>query len=428
MPIRAPRRVVGLLAAAAVLVSAVPAQATPLFTASQVLAPTASGINQGLSMQMYGGRIPDLATAQRIAVSHTTISLGPAQLNGYGAAMKQANPNLRIFLYLNGMYAGKSQGGTFPSSWYMRAKDGSKVQSAGYGNYLMDPRSTVPYTSGGATYGGWADWVAHRCQSQLTAAGPGAADGCFVDMLGSAPLNASYNAGGAVPAADASGTPFTATAWYDEITGPIGDRVERFTGHPVIANGIGSGRRYFGTGYGPSRLLFDFATAGDAEVWLRSPTQALTSFPTDAGWRYEVQMLSDSSALDRGVNATVKTWTAGTAAQLEQWRRFSLGSFLIGNQGHATFEFSASQTQVAWSDDSALYHLALGTPTETYASVAGYLHGGVYTRSFTNGEVLVNTGTAPAAVTLPGTYLTVDRQAVRQITVPAHDAAILTIS
>ena len=428
MRIRARRRGVGLLAAAAVLVTAAPAEATPLYTASQVLAPTTSNINQGLSMQMYGGRIPDLATAQKIALSHTTISLGPAQLNGFGPAMKRANPNLRIFLYLNGMYAGASQGSLFPSSWYMHAKDGSTIQSVGYGNYLMDPRSTAPYTAGGVTYAGWADWVAHKCKAQLTAAGAGAADGCFVDMLGSAPLSPGYNRGGEVPAADASGTPFTGTSWYQDITGPVADRVERFTGDPVLANGIGSGRRYFGTSMGPSRLLLDYATAGDAEVWMRSPGQPLTTFPTDAAWRSEVQMLSDSSVLDRGVNATVKTWTAGTTAQIEQWRRFTLGSFLLGNQGHATFEFSGSQTQIAWSDDSPLYHLALGAPTETYPSIASYLHGGVYTRGFTNGEVLVNTGTAPVTVTLAGTYYTVDHQAVGQVTVQPHDAVILTLS
>ena len=425
---RARRRGVCLLAAAAVLVTSAPAEAAPLFNASQVLAPTTSGINQGLSIQMYGGRIPDLATAQRIALSHTTISLGPAQLNGFGPAMKQANPNLRIFLYLNGMYAGSSQGSLFPSSWYMHAKDGSKIQSAGYGNYLMDPRSTATYTAGGITYAGWADWVARKCKAQLTAAGVGAADGCFVDMLGSAPLSPGYNRGGEVPAAGASGTPFSATIWYQEITGPIADQVERYTGHPVLANGIGSGRRYFGTATGPSRLLLDYATAGDAEIWLRSPAQPLGTFPTDAAWRSEVQMLSESSTLDRGVNATVKTWTAGTTAQIEQWRRFSLGSFLIGNLGHATYEFSGSQTQVAWSDDSPLYHLALGTPSESYPSVASYLHGGVYTRGFTNGEVLVNTGTAPVTVTLGGTYYTVDHQAVGQVTVQPHDAVILTLS
>ena len=63
-----------LLSAVAMLVPVTAAQAAPLFTASQVLAPTSNGVNLGLSMQMYGGRIPDLATAQQIARSHTSVS------------------------------------------------------------------------------------------------------------------------------------------------------------------------------------------------------------------------------------------------------------------------------------------------------------------------------------------------------------------
>jgi len=47
------------------IVSATGAQAAPLYSASQVLASTSNGINLGLSMQMYGGKIPDLATAQK---------------------------------------------------------------------------------------------------------------------------------------------------------------------------------------------------------------------------------------------------------------------------------------------------------------------------------------------------------------------------
>jgi hypothetical protein len=416
-------RCVVLLTAVAMLVPATAAQAAPLFSASQVLASTSSGVNLGLSMQMYGGRIPDLATAQRIALSHTSISASPNQLNGFGAAMKQANPNLRIFLYQNGMYAGKSQGTLFPASWYMHAKDGTKVQSAGYGNYLMDPRSTAPYTANKITYNGWGDYVSHTCQAQLAAVGAGGADGCFVDMLGTAPLSPSYNQRRVVPV-DTNGLPFSGQTWYSEISGPIADKVERSSGEPVLGNGIGCGRRYFQA----SDELLNFATAGDAEIWMRGPSASITAFPTDAAWRNEVSMLADSSTNDRGVNATVKTWTAATTAQIEQWRRFSLGSFLIGNGGHATYEFSAQQKQVAWSDDSPLYHMAIGTPTQTFPSVESYLSGGVYQRAFTNGKVLVNTGTAAVTVALGGTYLTVDRQAVTQVTVAPHDAVILTMS
>ena len=412
-----------LLTAVATLIPATAAQAAPLFTASQSLASTSNGIGLGLSMQMYGGKIPNLATAQQIAQSHTTISASPNQLNGFGAAMKAANPNLRIFLYQNGMYAGKSQGSLFPASWYMHTKDGAKVQSAGYGNYLMEPRSTQPYTANKITYNGWGEYVSHTCQAQLAAVGPGGADGCFVDMLGTAPLSASYNMGGVLPV-DTNGQPFTGQTWYSEISGPIADKVERASNAPVLGNGIGCGRRYFQS----SDVLLNFATAGDAEIWMRGPSASITTFPTDAAWRNETQMLADSSTNDRGINATVKTWTTATQPQIEQWRRFTLGSFLIGNGGHATFEFSAAQKQVAWSDDLPLYHLAIGTPTQSYPSVASYLVGGVYQRAFTNGKVLVNTGATPVTVALGGTYHTVDRTAVTSVVVPAHDSVILTVS
>jgi hypothetical protein len=394
--------------------------------ADTAFAPTTNGVHRVLSMQMYGKRIPDAATALRIATSHDIVSMNKGQLGTFGPAMKAANPNLRIFLYLNGMFAQKNQGTAFPAAWYMTAADGSKIRSAGYGNYLMDPRSAAPMASGGVTYAGWSDYVAKRCAETIKST-PGS-DGCFLDMLGTAPLMSFYNVGRKVPAADGNGTPFTTVAWFNDIAGPIAANVERVTGKPVLANGIGGGRRYFGTAYGPSKLLLDFATAGDAEVWMRSPGQSITQWPTDAVWRTEVQMLQDSSSANRAVNATVKTWTAGTAAQKDQWRRFAVGSYLIGNGGHASFEFTADERQAAWADESPLYSLALGVPTQSFADVASYKRDGVYQRTFTNGTVLVNTGDKAVTVDLGAPHLTVGGATVTSVTVPAHDASLLTLS
>jgi hypothetical protein len=423
---RAMRHGAVLALAAALLTGGTAAAAGSPTGADAVFAPTTNGVHRMLSMQMYGTRIPDAATALRIAASHDIISLNPGQLGTFGPAMKAANPNLRIFLYLNGMFAQRNQGSVFPAAWYMRAADGTKIQSAGYGNYLMDPRSAAPFTSGGVTYAGWSDYVALRCTAMLKST-PGS-DGCFVDMLGTGPLMSFYNVGHKVPAADAKGTPFTASSWYGQIAGPIAASVELESGAPVLANGIGSGRRYFGTSFGPSRMLLDFATAGDAEIWLRSPTQSLSTWPTDAVWRSEVQMLSDSSSANRTVNATVKTWVTGAAALKEQWRRFALGSYLIGNGGHASFEFTSDKTGPAWSDDSPLYGVALGAPVQTFADVSSYLQGGIYRRDFSNGTVLVNTGDKPVTANLDGTYLTQAGASVTSVTVPAHDAAILTLT
>ncbi len=396
--------------------------AAPLYQADS-LPSTASGIHLASSLHMQGGRIGDLATAQRLATSRDDLFLTIGQLNGYAATMHQANPRLRLFLYVNGMFSHQNQGSTFPAGWYMRAADGSKVQSRAYGNYLMDPRSGQSYTAGGQTYSGWADFVSRSCRSQLLQSG---ADGCFLDMLGTGPLTAAYDMGGAVPVVDATGKLFTNTQWYQQVTGPIAALTEQVSGAPVIGNGIGNGRRYYGGSYGPSSQILQNATGGDSEIWMRGPGSSITTFPTDAAWRVEVQMLTDSSAANRSMLATVKTWTSATQAQLEQWRRFTLASFLIGNQGHAMYEFSPS-TKLIWTDSSPLYSLAIGSPLQTYATIAGYLDGGVYQRTFSAGKVIVNTSGAAVTVPLGGSYRTVAGAVVTQVTVPAHDGAILTI-
>jgi hypothetical protein len=395
--------------------------AAPLYQAD-VLPSTTSGIHVASSLHMQGGKISDLATAQRLATTRDELFLTVGQLNGYAAAMHQANPSLRLFLYVNGMFSQQNQGSTFPAGWYMHAADGSKIQSKGYGNFLMDPRGNQSYTAGAQTYASWSDFVARNCRAQLLQSG---ADGCFVDMLGTGPLSAEYNMGGEVPV-DSSGGQFTNTEWYQQITGPVAALTEQVSGKPVIANGIGNGRRYYGGSYGPSNQILQNATGGDSEIWMRGPTSSITKFPTDAAWRTEVQMLSDSSVSNRAILATVKTWTTATAAQLEQWRRFTLASFLIGNQGHATFEFSPA-TKMIWTDNSPLYSLPIGSPIETYGSVAGYLKGGVYQRTFSAGKVIANTGDSAVTVSLGGVYRTVGGALVSQITVAAHDGAILTI-
>jgi hypothetical protein len=414
---------VAVPAALAALTITSTAQAS-LFDQSRVVDPTTEGVHRGLSLQMYGSRIDSLATAQRLARSHAIISMVPGQLNGFGDEMKQANPKLRLFAYVNGMFAQKSQGTTFPASWYMPASNGGKIRSRGWGNYLMDPRARATYRAGNATYGSWGDYVAGRCKA-IIAQSQGAFDGCFLDMLGTAPLSAGYNVGGAVPVKSRGGARWTAAEWFSQLSGPVAAKVEQVSGAPAYANGIGSGTRFYGGAGGPSRVLYQYATAGDAEVWLRGPGTPASAFPTLDKWKTEVRMLADASAAGGVVNATVKIWTGATAAQKEQWRRYSYGSFLLGNTGHATFEFTAARTVRDATADSPLYSLALGAPSET-GTVDSYARGGVYQRAFANGLVLVNPGTKAVTVSLDGAHKTAAGQTVTQVSVPAHDAAILT--
>jgi hypothetical protein len=97
------RAAVGVAMLAALVLPAV-SGAAPLYQAD-VLPSTVSGIHVASSLHMQGGRISDLATAQRLATTRDDLFLTVGQLNGYAAAMHQANPNLRLFLYVNGRLA-----------------------------------------------------------------------------------------------------------------------------------------------------------------------------------------------------------------------------------------------------------------------------------------------------------------------------------
>src|SRR5436309_273690 len=200
------RRAAALLAAATALLVPVAASASTSHLASTSLPSTQAGIAVASSLHMQGGKISSLATAQRLATTRSLVVLTPGQLNGYAPTMHAANPNLRIFIYVNGMFAQQNQGSTFPSAWYMRSADGSKIQSKGWGNFLMDPRATASYTAGGVTYTGWADYVSKTCSTDLRKSG---ADGCMLDMLGTGPLDPGYNQNNETPVTGPGGGSFT---------------------------------------------------------------------------------------------------------------------------------------------------------------------------------------------------------------------------
>jgi chitodextrinase len=383
---------------------------------------TNDGVHLASSMQVFGGaRIPDLATALRLARAVDLLTVVPAQLGGFADEMHAANPDLRIFLYQNGMFAQSGQGDLFPASWYMASASGARVRSRGYGNYLMDPRSTEPHVARGVTYAGWQDWVVKRA-GQLLAAAPGTYDGLFIDMLGTAPLEAGYNVDREVPLNTATGREFT-TEEYLALTGDVGATVSTRLGVPVIGNGLASGRRFYAA---PTQSLLERVPVGDAEVWLRTPGSPATAYPTTAVWQQNVQMLIDAAAMDAGVHATVKTWSGGTIEAREAWRLFALASFLIGNSGHSWFEFTSGQRAMPWDDLSPLYELAIGQPVESHATVAGFLRDGVYQRDFTAGKVVVNPSPKAVSVTLDGTYVMPDGSAVTALALAPNSAAILT--
>jgi hypothetical protein len=372
------------------------------------------------SMNMFAGTaVPSAAVATDFAKQTDILVVGAyQQLGGYGAVMTAANPDIRIFIYVNGMYSSTS---TLPSSWYMNDRNGNKIQSTG-GQYLMDPTSTAPFTSNGTTYLGWTAWVGSRCTNAIRVA-PSVFAGCWLDMLGTAPLGKSYNVNGAVPWNTATNSAYTTDSWI-ALTGSVGNAVHAITGLPTMGNGLSSGPAY----YSGNGALLAHVQGGHAESWLRAATVPITWHPSVDQWKQNVQMLIDSAQQGEAVQVTVKTWSTSTVAQREAWRSYAYASYLLGNSGMEYFQFSSAHAVTPWNDGSPIYTMPIGTPTQTYGTVDGYLTNGVYERTFTGGVVLVNPGTSPRTLTLGSAYYDVNGQPVTTVTLPPTTGAVLTMT
>jgi hypothetical protein len=355
-------------------------------------------------MHEPGGGFASQADAVAAAHRYDLITIRIGQLGGYTAAMRSANPALRIYVYINGTYLYRASIGRVSPSILAHTASGALIQSRGWGNYLGTPSSA-----------GWIAYKQQECRSAIAATG---ADGCYLDMLGSAPTMPGYNTG--LPVNPATGRTWTKAEWLDA-TAALAAGVSEATGRPVLGNGFGNGPRYFDRS-APSRVLLTGAVGSTAEAWLKGPAASATSYETESPWKQDVDMLGDDNAAGGVALTMTKTWGGGTAAQKAAYRLYALASFLLGNTTHSYFYFTGDHRDPA-TLDSPLYHLPLGAPTGAYART-----GGVYQRTFANGRVLVNPSAATVRVALGRAYRTPAGSWVTSISLPPHTAQILTLT
>jgi hypothetical protein len=328
------------------------------------------------------------------------------QIKKYGPKLRAVHPHIRLFVYVNGMFAQSSQGRTFPHSWYLHDAHGNQIRSHTHGNFLMNPLSTSRY--GGRK--GWAHYVAHTCVSKVKAAR--IASGCFLDQTSSAG-NSSFVT--ARPIDPRTGKPFGMVAYMKAVNHVINTAAAHVR---VIANSYESGPRFF---QNHTRLVNrSRGAAFEAEHWM-GVTQ-----PRDAStlskWKQDVQMLIDSQRSGHG--ALVRFGDAST--NLSRWEAFVVCTMLLGNAGHTwvQFESSASSPQ-AWQINDPIFNVRIGKPLRTARKVRGYLHNGVYRRRFTKGVVLVNPRSSTVRVTLSRRKVTLGGSSVRAVSLPPLSGMIL---
>ncbi len=323
-----------------------------------------------------------------------------AEFTPYLASMRAANPSLRIYAYVNGMYSDPTV--SYDSSAYARDASGRTITMA-TGWVLMDPSSSI-----------WESTILTRCQGVRATSHY---DGCFLDNLGVSPFVAGYVTG--LPINPATGRVWVPSSWL-AVTSNLAESVAaQTTSSLVMANGVANGVRYFDS-LTPTKPLVNATTSAMAESFLRGPTKSLTTFPSEPIWLKNVQMLSDAEASGGSVLATTKVWLPATNAQLAQWHTYAMASFLAGSSGQSYFNFSSSPdlnglTSTTWQDQ-----VDLGAPIAPVAKVAG-----VYQRPFAKGLVLVNPTPVAVDVLLDAVYKDHGGRQMSSLTLAANSAAIL---
>lgn len=301
---------------------------------------------------------PTITTAQAAGLAPNVDQVidNPTKLAPLTATFRADHPGIKLLTYVNGTYSYTS---THPASWYLRTSSGALIQSKNYGNYLMNPASA-----------GWIGYVEQQCQSAVAQA---SADGCYLDMLGPEPASATYNTGVAIN--PATGKPYTESEWLSE-TLALGQKVGTDTGIRISGNGLGGGASYPQT-----KSLATLPDGAEAESWMRSAGSSAATYPSLAAWQADLAVPADHAF------CVIKVWTSATQQQIDEWRRFSYGTFLLAQTGQSLYEFTPSN-KTGW--DEAAYTLP-GSPLAAMVSHAD----GLYTRKYTAGLVIVNPTTAP---------------------------------
>jgi hypothetical protein len=337
------------------------------------------------------------AQAMAAADGFDVIMALPIAYADHVAAMRRVNPNLQILAYVNGGYSVNDDGSHHPQNWYARDRNGGKITSVRFGNYLMDP-----------TQPGWIDDVAARCRSALGRSGY---DGCFLDSLGPAALQPSYVTGLPV-------SRFTGMVWqrepYLEATSRLARQVKRrIAPRHVVANGVGSGEAYLddpGTG-----ALADAVDGAMVELFVREPGASLTDYRSVTEWRKDVDMLVDAGRTGRVLLCITKAWAPGPQVQKDRLHRFAFGTFLLGTNGRSFFSFLSGRNV---SRQSPPWEVPLGSPLEPFA-----MEGGLFRRRFTSGWVIVNPEDRRLELDLDRPMRTASGNLVRRVRMAPHSAA-----
>ncbi len=390
-------RILFLLLAAALIIAGIPTGPT----ADASLPRTGSNIHRWEPEYMAAGHSYSRRQALRHARHFDVIVAVRGAFSRYVGAMKAENPKLTLLVYENGGYSMHDNGSKYAGSLYARDKDGHKIRSRDFGNYLMDVSSS-----------GWRRHVADQCLRLRADSGY---DGCYLDSLGPAALDRSYVTG--LPVNPRTGSVWTRSAWL-AATHQLASGVKTAIGaRPLVINGVQHGMAYYDPA-GTTGVLADSIEGGMVELFIRPPFTSIRKHRSERQWRDDIKMLVDAGSHGRTLLCVTKVWISGTASQMKRWHRYALASFLLGTNGTSYFSYLDSK-KTGRRDDIWVHDL--GSATGSFVARAS----GVYQRSFSNGIALVNPTGSSHRVRLGGRFVTQSGNVISRVTLAPYGGAVL---
>jgi hypothetical protein len=381
----------------AVSVMATLALAGPAYAAP--LPSTIGGVHGFTGLQGHVGHNFTSSELRTIARQSDIVVGLPVQIRRYSRTLLHYNPNLRFYVYENGMFGQTKDCSSYPSSWKLHSAQGATIVSKTNHNCLMNPRS------------GWAANVLAGCRAGLRLAGIGR--GCFLDQMSAV---GDSNFVSALPVNPSTHKLYTVPAYLRDVA-VVGNLVARSM--PVIANAYESGRKYFQS---PTGLL-DSTSIGtfEAEHWLGS-TQP-RDLETPSVWREGVDMLIESQRHARHVLANFDD----LSSSLGRWQAFNVASMMLGNNGRVWLHFDSSNKSGpnSWQLDAPILHMRIGKPLETHRTVSGYFGGRTYLRPYTHGLVICNPSSHTYRVSLRRSYFNPNGVRVRSVTMGPYSGIVL---
>jgi hypothetical protein len=387
-------------------------RAVTSYQAAAVVRPAASSeLVHRWTASWSNGRVtvtPQIAL--QAASQFSVIAAQPGIFKPYVGEMKAANPNLRLLVYVNGLWQDPMSRLTqsYPESWFSHDASGHRITWLGWSTVLMDPTSP-----------GWQAQVGQLCHSALATSGY---DGCYIDNLGPGPVIDTRDKSGA-PVNPNTAQLWTASGWMAAVSGLVRGVRASSPNIVMIGNGLGAGGTYFSAPISTAPLD-DTLDGLVSELFVRGAGTPVTSFkPTDA-WKRDVDMVVADQATGDSVFVVVKLPVPATWAQQGQWHKYALASFLLATNGNSYFQFIPDSQPASALTTNQWDHVNPGSPMGPYTQ-----NGAMFERVFTNGIALVNPTDAAATVQLSGRYTTLEGRTVqRWVRLAPHTGDVLVAS